>query len=100
MPIILCKTSDSLHLFKIKGTLKPEDIKLNKNYLWDTLEIDCNGIKLSFNGNEIVLCKAVWSNLLILMCLGVIILGMIVCTALHNCLSSGSLFFASLRQNN
>ena len=29
----LCKTSGSLHLFKIKGTLKPEDIKLNKNYL-------------------------------------------------------------------
>ena len=30
--IKLCKTSGSLHLFKVKGTLKPEDIKLNKNY--------------------------------------------------------------------
>ena len=38
IPIKLCKTSGSLHLFKIKGTLKPEDIKLNKNYLWDTLD--------------------------------------------------------------
>ena len=47
-----------------------------------------------------VLCKAVWSNWLILMCLGVIILHMIVCTAIHNCSSSGSLFFATLRQNN
>ena len=35
--IKLCKTSGRLHLFKIKGMLKPEDIKLNKNYLWDTL---------------------------------------------------------------
>ena len=40
IPIKLCKTSGSLHLFKIKGTLKPEDIKLNRNYLWNTLEIN------------------------------------------------------------
>ena len=57
--IKLCKTSGSLHLFKIKGTLKPEDIKLNKNYLWDTLEINWNGINLSFNGNEIDLPKII-----------------------------------------
>ena len=31
--IKLCKTSGSIHLFKIKGTLKSEDIKLNRNYL-------------------------------------------------------------------
>ena len=47
-----------------------------------------------------VLCKAVRSNRLIFMCLEVIILHMIVCTVIHNCSSSGSLFFASLRQNN
>ena len=57
--IKLCKTSGSLHLFKIKGMLKLEDIKLNKNYLWDTLEINWNGIKLSFNGNEINLPKII-----------------------------------------
>ena len=28
--IKLCKTSGSIHLFKIKGTLKSRDIKLNK----------------------------------------------------------------------
>ena len=33
IPIKLCKTSGSIHLFKIKGTLKSEDIKLNRNYL-------------------------------------------------------------------
>ena len=38
IPIKLCKTSGSPHLFKITGTLRSEDIWLNKNYLWDTLE--------------------------------------------------------------
>ena len=37
VPVRLCKTAGSIYFFKIKGTLKPEDIKLNKNYLWDTL---------------------------------------------------------------
>ena len=57
--IKLCKTSGRLHLFKIKGMLKPEDIKLNRNYLWDTLEINWNGIKLSLNGNEMDLPKII-----------------------------------------
>ena len=55
IPIKLCKTSGSPHLFKIKGTLKSEDIRLNKNYLWDTLEINSDKIKLSLNSNEIEL---------------------------------------------
>ena len=38
--IKLCKTAGTIHLFKITGTLKAENIKLIKNYLWDTLEID------------------------------------------------------------
>ena len=59
IPIRLCKTSGSLHLFKITGTLTSEDIKLNKNYLWDTLEINRDKIKLSFNSNEIKLPKLV-----------------------------------------
>ena len=48
IPIKLCKISGSIHLFKIKGTLKSGDIKLNRNYLWDTLEINWN-IKLNRN---------------------------------------------------
>ena len=40
------------------------------------------------------------SHIYIFVCLGVIILHLIVCTAIHNCLSSGSLFFASLGWNN
>ena len=49
IPIKLCKTSGSIHLFKIKGTLKSRDIKLNRNYLWDTLEINWNKITITFN---------------------------------------------------
>ena len=37
VPIKLCKTAGSIHLFKIKGTLKSGDVKLNRHYLWDTL---------------------------------------------------------------
>ena len=59
IPLKLCKTSGSLHLFKITGTLTPEDIKLNRNYLWDTLEINWDKIKLAFNSNEIKLPKLV-----------------------------------------
>ena len=55
IPIKLCKTSGSPHLFKIKGTLKSEDIRLNKNYLWGMLEINWNKIKLLLNSNEIEL---------------------------------------------
>ena len=33
IPIKLCKTASTIHLFKITGTLKAENIKLYKNYL-------------------------------------------------------------------
>ena len=46
IPIRLCKTSGCLHLFKIIGTLTSEDVRLNKNYLWDTLEINWDKTKL------------------------------------------------------
>ena len=59
IPIKLCKTSGSLHLFRITGTLTSEDIKLNRNYLWDTLEINWDKSKLMFNSNEINLPKLV-----------------------------------------
>ena len=42
--IKLCKTAGSPHLFKIIGTLNSGDIRLNKNYLWDTLEINWDKI--------------------------------------------------------
>ena len=59
VPIKLCKTSGSIHLFKIKGTLKSGDITLNRNYLWDTLEINWNKVTITFNDNKIDLPKIV-----------------------------------------
>ena len=59
IPVKLTKTSGSPHLFKLTGTLNSEDIKLNKNYLWDTLEINWNKIKLTFNDSEIKLPRLV-----------------------------------------
>ena len=55
----LCKTVGSIHLFKIKGTLKCGDIKLNKNYLWDTLEIYWNGVTVTFNNDKVELPKII-----------------------------------------
>ena len=40
VPIKLCKAAGSIHLFRIIDTLKAKNIKLNKNCLWDSLEID------------------------------------------------------------
>ena len=59
IPVKLTKTSGSPHLFKFTGTLYSEDIKLNKNYLWDTLEINWDKIKLTFNDSEIKLPQLV-----------------------------------------
>ena len=56
--IKLCKTSDSLYLFKISH-IEARRYKAEKNYLWNTLEINWNGINLSFNGSEIDLPKII-----------------------------------------
>ena len=58
-PVKLCKTAGSIHLFKISGMLKAENIKLNKIYLWDTLEIDWKEVTVTFNGNRIDLPRVV-----------------------------------------
>ena len=55
VPIKLCKTAGSIHLFKIKGTLKTRSIKLNKNYLWDTLEINWKEVTVTFKDNKMEL---------------------------------------------
>ena len=39
--------------------LKPENIKLNKNYLWDTVEIDWKEVTMTFNDTKINLPKVV-----------------------------------------
>ena len=39
--------------------MKANNIKLNKNYLWDTLEVDWKEVTVTFNGNKIDLPKVV-----------------------------------------
>ena len=39
--------------FKITGMLKAENIKLNKNYIWDMLENDWKEVIVTFNDNKI-----------------------------------------------
>ena len=59
VPIKLCKAAGSIHLFKIIDMLKAENIKLNKNYLWDKLEIDWKEVTVTFNSNKIDLPRIV-----------------------------------------
>ena len=59
VPINLCKIADSIHLFKIRGTLIPENIKFKKNWIWDVLEIDWTEVSMTLNGNEINLPSSV-----------------------------------------
>ena len=47
----------SIHLFKITGMLNSEYIKLNKNYIWDTLEIDWKEVSVTFNNSKIKLWR-------------------------------------------
>ena len=56
VPIKLCKTAGSVHLFEIRGMLKPEHIKLNKNYM---MEIDWRDVTVTFNDNKINLPRIV-----------------------------------------
>ena len=55
----LCKTAGSIHLFKIIGMLTPGKVKLNKDYIWDILEVDWKEIKGRFNGKVINLPKCI-----------------------------------------
>ena len=53
IPIKLCKAAGNIHLFKTIGMLKAENIKLNINYIWDTLEIDWKEVTVTFNENQV-----------------------------------------------
>ena len=59
IPIKLCRVAGSIHLFRIRGKLKPENVKLKKNWIWDVLEIDWSNISITLNNNEIDLPSSV-----------------------------------------
>ena len=53
IPLKLCKTSGSIHLFKLNGNLDKENITLRKNTIWDILEMDWRPVTITLNGNII-----------------------------------------------
>ena len=59
IPVKLCKTAGSIHLFKITGKVTMDKVKLNKYYVWDILEIDWSKVKVTFNGKVINLPKSI-----------------------------------------
>ena len=59
VPVKLCRTAGSIYLFKITGRLMTDKVKLNKQYVWDILEIDWSEIKVTFNGKVINLPKLI-----------------------------------------
>ena len=50
VPIKLCKTSRSIHLFKLTGSLNKENITLHKNTIWDVMEIDWRPVTVTLSG--------------------------------------------------
>ena len=53
VPIKLCKTSGSIHLFKLTGSINKENITLHTNILWDVMEIDWQLVTVTLSGNVI-----------------------------------------------
>ena len=59
VPIKLCRVARSIHLFRIRGILNPENVKLKKNWVWDVLEIDWSDVSITLNDNKIDLPSSV-----------------------------------------
>ena len=59
IPIKLCRVTESIHLFRIRGRLNPENVKLKKNWIWDVLEIDWSNVSITLNDNKIDLPNSV-----------------------------------------
>ena len=59
VPIKLCRVAGSIHLFRIRGILNPENVKLKKKWIWDVLEIDWSDISITLNDNKIDLPRSV-----------------------------------------
>ena len=55
VPVKLCKTAGSIHLFQIYGQLTPDQIILERKYLWDIVWIDWKEVFVTLNGTIIQL---------------------------------------------
>ena len=63
VPVTLCKTAGSIHLFKSTGRLMTDKVKLNKHYMRDILEINWSEVKVTFNGKVMSLPKSIMVRL-------------------------------------
>ena len=59
VPVKLCRSPGSIHLFKIAGKLTPEHIKLKRNILWDIIELDWKKDNMILNWSKINLPASV-----------------------------------------
>ena len=59
VPVKLCKSAGSIHLFQIYGQLDSDQIILEKNYLWDMIKIDWKEVFVTLNGTIIRMPKMV-----------------------------------------
>ena len=59
VPVKLCKTAGSIHLFQIYGQLDSNQIILEKNCLWDMIKIDWKEVFVTLNGTIIRMPKMV-----------------------------------------
>ena len=53
VPIKLCKTSGSIHLFQLTGSINRENITLHRNLIWDIMEIDWQAVTVTLNGSVV-----------------------------------------------
>ena len=53
VPIKLCKTSGSIHLFQLIGSINRENVTLHRNTIWDIMEIDWQNITVTLNGSVV-----------------------------------------------
>ena len=59
VPVKLCKSAGSIHLFQIYGQLDSDQIILEKNCLWDMIKIDWKEVFVTLNGTIIRMPKTV-----------------------------------------
>ena len=55
VPVKLCKTAGSIHLFQIYRQLSPDQITLERKFLWDIVRIDWKEVFVTLNGTIIQL---------------------------------------------
>ena len=53
MPVKLCRTAGSMHLFKIIGNLSLENVKLRKFLPWDILKLEWKEVNRTLNNTQI-----------------------------------------------